>query len=57
MQDYKQEKACLTKAQYIARVRQVLETAKAQEVAKRIASGFRKTCKEVDNKGGAAARS
>ena len=57
LQDYRQKKACLTKAQYIARVRQVLGTEKAQQVAKRIASGFRKTCKEVDDKSGAAARS
>ena len=57
MQDYKQKKAALTKPQYIARVRQVLQTTKSQQVAKRIAGGFRKTCKEVDNKKGAAARS
>ena len=55
LQDYKQKKAALTKPQYIARVRQVLQTTKAQQVAKRIAGGFRKTCKEVDNKKGAAA--
>ena len=57
LQDYKQKKPALTKQQYIARVRQVLQTTKAQQVAKRIAGGFRKTCKEVDNKKGAAARS
>ena len=57
LQDYKQKKAALTKAQYIARVGQVLQTTKAQQVAARIAAGFRKTCKEVDDKKGAAARS
>ena len=56
-QAYKQKKAALTKAQYIARVGQVLQTTKAQQVAARIAAGFRKTCKEVDDKKGAAARS
>ena len=57
LQDYRQKKACLTKAQYIARVRHVLGTEKAQQVAKRIASVFKKTRKEVDDKSGAAARS
>ena len=57
LQDYKQKKAVLTKVQYIARVTQVLKGTKAQQVAKRIAAGFRKTCKEVDTKKGAAARS
>ena len=52
-----QKKAALTKAQYMARVGQVLQTTKAQQVAARIAAGFRKTCKEVDDKKGAAARS
>ena len=55
--DYRQKKACLTKAQYIARVRQVLGAEKAQQVAKRIASGSEKTRKGVDDKSGAAARS
>ena len=57
LQDYKQKRACHTKAQYIARITQVLRTEKAQRVAKRIASGFRKTCKEVDKNNWAAARS
>ena len=56
MQDYKQKKACLTKVQYIARVKDVLKTRKAQEVAARIAASFRKTCKEVAKSKGAAAR-
>ena len=41
MQDYRQKKARLTKAQYIARVRQELGAEKAQQVAERIASGFK----------------
>ena len=45
LQDYRQKKACLTKAQYIARVRQALGTEKAQQVAMRIASCLRKTRK------------
>ena len=57
LQDYKQKKACLTKPQYIARVKQVLQTTKAKRVASNIACGFRKTCKEVADKKGAAARS
>ena len=57
LEDYRQKKACLTKVQYIARVKEVLRTRKAHNVAARIAAGFRKTCKEVDRKQGAAARS
>ena len=48
---------CIRDSQYIARVRHVLGTEKAQQVAKRIASVFKKTRKEVDDKSGAAARS
>ena len=57
LQDYKQKKACLTKPQYVARAQQVLQTTKAKRVASNIACGFRKTCKEVADKKGAAARS
>lgn len=57
LQDYRVKKPCLTKPQYIARVRQVLQTVHAKRVAGNIARGFRKTCKEVADKGGAAARS
>ena len=41
LSDYKQKKTCLTKAQYIVRVKDVLKTTKAQRVAARIAAGFR----------------
>jgi transposase len=57
LQDYQMQKPCLSKPQYIARVKQVLQTAKAQRVASRIAAGLRKVCKEVVEKEGAAARS
>ena len=57
LQDYKNKKPCLTKTQYIGRVKQVLQTATAQRKAANIARGFRKVCKEVRDKGGAAARS
>ena len=57
LRDYQQKKACLTKVQYIARVKKVLQTRKAQQVAGRISAGFRKTCKEVAKKAGAATRS
>ena len=40
-----------------ARVRQVLHTATARQKAASIAGGFRKVCREVSRKGGAAARS
>ena len=56
LEDYKKKKPLLTKSQYINRVKQVLETAKAQRVAANICGRFRKTCKEVADKGGAAAR-
>ena len=57
LQDYKQKKACLTKPQYIARVKQVLQTTKAKRVASNIACGCWKTRKEVADEKGAAARS
>ena len=57
LQDYANKKVCLTKAKYIARVEQVLQTAKAQRVAANIAGGLKKVCKEVAEKGGAAAGS
>ena len=57
LQDYVGKRPALTKLQYIARVKQVLQTRKAQQKAANIARGFRKVCKEVADKGGAAARS
>ena len=46
----------LSKQQYIARVSKVIKTQKAQRVAKNTASRFRKICREVLRKKGAAAR-
>ena len=57
LEDYKAKRPCLTKAQYIARVKEVLLTAKAQRAAGNIAGGLRKVCQEVADKSGAAARS
>ena len=45
------------KTAYKARVRQLMKTKRAQGVASRVVKGFRKTCKEVLRKKGAAARS
>ena len=57
LEDYKNRKPCLGKVQYTERVKQVLKTATAQKEASNIAAGFRSVCKEVAQKGGAAARS
>ena len=57
LQDFKRKRQPLTKPQYVARVKQVMQTKKAQLKASNIARGFRKTLKEVDRKRGAAARS
>ena len=40
---------------YTAMVKQVLKTQKAQTVAKNVAGRFRKACKQVVDRGGAAA--
>ena len=57
VQDYKNKREPLSKTQYISRVKQVLKSSKAKERASNIAGGFRKVCKEVQKKKGAAARS
>ena len=54
--DYVAKKPALTKPQYIARVKQVMQRRKAQQKAANIARGFRAVCKEVAAKKGAAAR-
>ena len=46
----------LGKSAYLKRVRAVICTRKAQTVAGNIARSFKKTCREVVRKGGAAAR-
>ena len=45
----------LGKTAYTARVNGVLKSAKAQTVAKNVAGGFRKACKQVVDRNGAAA--
>ena len=47
LEDYTAKRPCPTKPQYIARVKQVLQTAKAKRVAGNIAAGFKKACQEV----------
>ena len=49
-------RAVLGKEAYRARVRAVCRSAKAKRVAKNLARGLRKVCKEVITKGGAATR-
>ena len=49
-----EKKRVLTKRQYVARVKRILASKKAQKVGSACAQGFRKTCKEmVRNKGNA----
>ena len=57
LDDYMKKRACLPKAQYIARVKQVLSTVAAQRRAANIAGVFKHVRKEVAEKHGAAARS
>ena len=52
--DAVKKKRALTKAQYVARAKRVLASKKAQSVAGACAKGFRKVCKEVVAKKGAA---
>ena len=56
LRDLNMKKAALTKSQYLARVRAVLRTRKAQSVAKNTAKSLKKTCAEIVLKGGAASR-
>ena len=55
--DFRNKRIPLSKEQYIRRVKQVLQSTKANQKAANIAGGFRKVCKEVLKKKGAAARS
>ena len=43
----------LGKTAYVARVKKVMKSAKAQAVAKNMAMRFRKTCKQKVDRGGA----
>ena len=53
--DLRKKRRPLGKATYIARVKGVIKSAKAQKVARNIAKRFRKACQQVDRRGGAAA--
>ena len=52
--DAVKKKRVQTKPQYIARVKRVLASKKAQEVGSACARGLRKACKEIVAKKGAA---
>ena len=55
LDDLRKKRRPLGKTAYTARVMQVLKTKKAQTVAKNVAGRFRKACKQVVERGGAAA--
>eukprot|EP00959_Pyramimonas_sp_CCMP1952_P316653 6627834-Pyramimonas_sp.AAC.1 len=55
LDDLRKKRRTLGKTAYTARVKQVLKTKKAQTVAKNVAGRFRKVCKQVVDRGGAAA--
>ena len=57
LEDCKRKRPALTKAQYTSRVKAILQSRTADRKAANIAKGFRKVCKEVLKKKGAAARS
>lgn len=57
LEDCKRKRPALTKAQYTSRVKAILQSRTANRKAANIAKGFRKVCKEVLKKKGAAARS
>ncbi len=54
--DFRARRRPLGKTAYKARLRQVMRTKKAQTIGPNVARGFRKTCREVVKKKGAAAR-
>ena len=57
LDDLRKKRRPLGKVACTARVKQVLKTKKAQTVAKNVAGRFRKACKQVVERGGAAADS
>ena len=56
MADAVAKRRALTKPEYGARVKRVMQSKKAQSVAAACAGGLRKVCKEVVAKKGAASR-
>ena len=57
LRDFQRKRRPLTKAQYVTRVKLVLQSAAAKRNASNIAGSLRRVCKEVLKKKGAAARS
>ena len=55
LEDLRKKRRPLGKTTYIARVKRVLKSAKAQAVAQNSAGRFRKACKQVADRSGAAA--
>ena len=55
LHDMRKKRKPLGKASYIARVKSVMKSQKAQAVASSYAGRFRKTCQEVVNRQGSAA--
>ena len=55
LEDLRKKRQPLGKTAYAARVKGVLKSAKAQTVAKNVAGRFRKACKQVVDRKGAAA--
>ena len=55
LEDLRQKRDVLSKPEYLLRVKRVLQTQKAQDVAKSYAKRFRKPCQQVADRHGAAA--
>ena len=56
LMDAKAKKPVMSKVEYKARARRVMNTARSKTVAGNIVGGFRKTCREIHALGGGAAR-
>ena len=55
LEDLRKKRQLMDKAGYTARVKSIMRSQKAQSVAKSYAAGLRKTCRQVESRGGAAA--
>ena len=55
LEDLRKKRRLLDRTAYVARVKGALKSAKAQTVAKNVAGRFRKSCKQVVDRNGAAA--
>ena len=56
LQDLQARKPALSKEAYKTRIRNLLKTQRTQRIAARFATDLIKVCREVNKKGGAAAR-